>query len=173
MLSVCQVSQHEHIFFTVRQKTNKFFLNLSKVFSRSPQPAPALLICRSGCLMKAPGASGGSWVPACMPPGSRQQLPSPDFDSKAGVISHSREQGLLLCPTEHGAGSRAAPNFAPSASHLLSLHFNLFSVIAMGRSWAESHFLSKAKSQRIGLPFYQKAHLREQKALNNEVWAAG
>lgn len=43
----------------------------------------------------------------------------------------------------------------------------------MGRSWAESHFLSKAKSQRIGLPFYQKAHLREQKALNNEVWAAG
>lgn len=81
------------------------------------------------------------------PPGLRREPPSPSLMGKRVVISHSREQGLLLCPAEQGAGSQASPDFAPSVSHLPFLHCHLFSVIAMGRSWAENHFLSKAKCQ--------------------------
>lgn len=66
-------------------------------------------------------------------------------------ISHSREQGLLLCPPELGASSQAL-NFAPSASYLPFLHFNLFSIIAMeGGVRLKIVFFTKQRAKTIRL----------------------
>lgn len=100
--SVCQVSHHEHIFFIIRQKTSKFFFNLSRPFPR----VPSLSQLSSSAALEAqwrptePMGTHGC-LGACLPD-SRLELLSPRPGLRACV--HFTLQGARSASVSSGAG---------------------------------------------------------------------
>lgn len=121
--------------------------------------------------MEPTGGLLGAWVQALgLEAGAAFSLTG----SESACSFHTRGAGPLLCPPEPGAGSQASLGFAPSASHLPFLCFNLFSIIAVERGVRlKIIFFTKQRAKKISFLLHREAGLREQKALDKVVRMSG